>query len=102
MSAFLYFLSNKNIVRAKCLIEKFVRRNYVDLTLNIQWEYYLKISQGDISKSILSEGQNIAEGYMYFISAITYLLIAINIFFCMLDISARYIFYFDNLRNFCF
>ena len=26
ISAFLYFLSNKNIVRAKCLIEKFVRK----------------------------------------------------------------------------
>ena len=84
ISAFLYFLSNKNIVRAKCLIEKFVREEITDLTLNIQWEYYLKISQGDISKSILSEGQNIAEGYMYFISAITYSFIAITYFFACL------------------
>ena len=71
LSASFYFLSNKNIVKAKCLIERFVREEITDLTLNIQWEYYLKISQGDISKSILSEGQNISEGYMYFISAIT-------------------------------
>ena len=80
LSASLYFLSNKNIVKAKCLIERFVREEITDLTLNIRWEYYLKISQGDISKSILSEGQNISEGYMYFISAITYSFIAITYF----------------------
>jgi len=48
--------------------------------LNIKWEYYLKISQGDISKSIISEGQNISEGYMYFLSAITYSIIAFTYF----------------------
>ena len=84
LSASFYFLSNKNIVKAKCLIERFVREEITDLTLNIQWEYYLKISQGDISKSILSEGQNISEGYMYFISAITYSFIAITYFFACL------------------
>ncbi len=84
LSAFLYFLSNKNIVRAKCQIEKFVREEITDLTLNIKWEYYIQISQGDISKSILSEGQNISEGYMYFISAITYSFIAITYFIACL------------------
>ena len=84
LSASFYFLSNKNIVKAKCLIERFVREEITDLTLNIQWEYYLKISQGDISKSIISEGQNISEGYMYFISAITYSFIAITYFFACL------------------
>ena len=80
LSASFYFLSNKNIVKAKCLIEKFVREEITDLTLNTRWEYYLQISQGDISKSILSEGQNISEGYMYFISALTYSFIAITYF----------------------
>ncbi len=80
LSAFLYFLSNKYIVKAKCLIEKFVREEITNLSLNIQWEYYIQMSQGDISKSILSEGQNISEGYMYFISAITYFFIAITYF----------------------
>ena len=83
-SALLYFISNKNIVKAKCLIEKFVRKEITNLSLNIQWEYYIKMSQGDISKSILSEGQNISEGYMYFISAITYSFIAITYFFACL------------------
>ena len=83
-SAFLYFLSNKNIVKAKCEIEKFVREEITDLTLNIKWEYYIQMSQGDISKSILSEGQNISEGYMYFISAITYSFIAITYFIACL------------------
>ena len=84
LSASFYFLSNKNIVKAKCIIEKFVREEITDLTLNIRWEYYLQISQGDISKSILSEGQNISEGYMYFISAVTYSFIAITYFIACL------------------
>ena len=84
LSAFLYFLSNKNIVKAKCQIEKFVREEITDLTLNIKWEYYIQMSQGDISKSILSEGQNISEGYMYFISAITYSFIAFTYFIACL------------------
>ena len=71
-SASLYFLSNKNIVKSKSIIERHVREEITSLTLNIKWEYYLKLSQGDISKSIISEGQNISEGFMYFISAITY------------------------------
>ena len=84
LSASLYYFSNKNIVKAKCLIERFVRDEITDLTLNIKWEYYLQISQGDISKSILSEGQNISEGYMYFISAITYSFIAFTYFIACL------------------
>ena len=84
ISATFYFLSNKNIVKAKCLIEKFVREEITDITLNIKWEYYLQISQGDISKSIISEGQNISEGYMYFISAISYSCIAFTYFIACL------------------
>ncbi len=79
-SAILYFFSNKNIIKAKCKIERFVRQEITDITLKIKWEYYLKLSQGDISKSIISEGQNISEGYMYFISSITYISIAIAYF----------------------
>ena len=78
LSAISYFISNKNIIIAKCQIERFVREEITDLTLNIKWEYYLKISQGDISKAIISEGQNISEGYLYFISAITYTFIAVT------------------------
>ena len=78
LSAISYFISNKNIIIAKCKIERFVREEITDLTLNIKWEYYLQISQGDISKAIISEGQNISEGYLYFISAITYTFIAVT------------------------
>ncbi|WP_288261933.1 ABC transporter ATP-binding protein [uncultured Prochlorococcus sp.] len=79
-SALIYYLSNKYIVKAKCKIERLVREEITDLTLNIRWEYFLKISQGDISKSIISEGQNISEGYMYFLQSWTYSLIAITYF----------------------
>ena len=84
LSAFIYYLSNKNIIRAKCIIEKYIRQEITDITLNIKWEYYLQLSQGDISKSIISEGQNISEGYMYFLQAITYSLIAITYFIACL------------------
>ena len=91
LSAFTYYISNKNIVKAKCTIEKFVREEITNLTLNIRWEYYLQISQGDISKSIISEGQNIAEGYMYFLSAITYSLIALTYFFvCLILVPSTF------------
>ena len=83
-AAYFYYLSNKNIVKAKCLIERFIREEITDITLNIKWEYYLQISQGDISKSIISEGQNISEGYMYFLSAITYTIIAFTYFIACL------------------
>ena len=84
-SAFIYYLSNKNIVKAKCIIERFIREEITDLTLNIKWEYYLRLSQGDISKSIVAEGQNISEGYMYFLQSMTNAFIAITYFFiCLL------------------
>ena len=76
LSASFYYLSNKNIIKAKSCIEKFIREEITNITLNIKWEYYLKVSQGDISKSIISEGQNISEGYMYFLSAISYSIIS--------------------------
>ena len=80
LAAYIYFLSNKNIIKAKCATERFIREEITDLTLNIKWEYFLQISQGDISKSIISEGQNISEGYMYFLQAITFSLISIIYF----------------------
>mgnify|MGYP001210187374 CR=1 FL=1 len=81
LSALIYYISNKFIVKAKCRIERFIREEITNITLNIRWEYYLKLSQGDISKSIISEGQNISEGYMYFLQSITYCFIAITYFF---------------------
>ena len=80
ISAYIYYLSNQYIVQSKCKIERYTRNEITDITLNIKWEYYLKLSQGDIAKSILSEGQNISEGYMYFLQSFTYSLIALTYF----------------------
>ena len=41
-SALIYYFSNKYIIKAKCKIERFVREEITDLTLNIKWEYFLK------------------------------------------------------------
>ena len=68
------------------------REEITNLTLNIRWEYFLKLSQGDISKSIISEGQNISEGYMYFLQSFTYGLIAITYFiFCLLVVPDTFL-----------
>ena len=96
-SAYLYYLSNKNIVNAKCKIERFIREEITNITLNIKWEYFLKLSQGDISKSIIAEGQNISEGYMYFLQSFSYFAISIIYFIiCLIfvpDTSLILIFY---------
>lgn len=84
LSAIVYYISNKNIVKSKCIVERFIREEITDITLKIKWEYYLKLSQGDISKSIISEGQNISEGYMYFLQSLTYSVIALTYFFVCL------------------
>ena len=92
LSAIIYYLSNKNIVKSKCIVERFIREEITDITLNIKWEYYLKLSQGDISKSIISEGQNISEGYMYFLQSLTYSFIALTYFFvCLLLVPDTFI-----------
>ncbi len=91
-SAFIYYLSNKNIVKAKCIIERFIREEITDLTLNIKWEYYLRLSQGDISKSIVAEGQNISEGYMYFLQSISNAFIALTYFLiCLLVVPDTFL-----------
>ena len=87
ISASLYYLSNKNIVKAKCLIERFVREEITDLTLNIRWEYYLQMSQGDISKSILSEAKYIGRLYVLSLSH-NILFYSFYLFRCMLNISS--------------
>ena len=91
-SAIVYYLSNKNIVYAKCKVERFIREEITDITLSIKWEYYLKLSQGDIAKSIIAEGQNISEGFMYFLQSLTYALIAITYFFiCLLMVPDTFL-----------
>ena len=37
LSASFYYLSNKNIVKAKSCIEKFIREEITNITLNIKW-----------------------------------------------------------------
>ncbi len=83
-SAYLYYISNKNIIKAKCIVERFIRQEITDLTIKIKWEYYQRLSQGDISKSIISEGQNISEGYMYFLQSITFSFVASTYFIACL------------------
>ena len=35
LSAYLYYLSNKNIIKVKCIIERFIRQEITDLTLKL-------------------------------------------------------------------
>ena len=75
-------------MKAKSIIERFVREEITNFTINIKWEYYLKISQGDISKAIISEGRIYRRIYVFPICY--YLFGNCNyIFNCLFNISSK-------------
>ena len=77
-ASILYFISQKYIVRIKCLVEKYVRKSTSEAIIKMNWIHFIRLNQGDLSKSILAEGQQIAEGCMFLISATTYLCISLT------------------------
>ena len=78
ISASIYFISNKYTVKSKSKLERIIRKEITDLTLEIDWPYFIQLDQGEISKTIIIEGEQIATGYMYFLSAISYILISLT------------------------
>ena len=76
----LYFISQKYVVKIKSLVEQLVRRRTTESLIKMDWIYFIRLNQGDLSKSILAEGQQIAEGCMFLISSITYLFISATYF----------------------
>ena len=51
ISASIYFISNKYTVKSKSKLERIIRKEITDLTLEIDWPYFIQLDQGEISKT---------------------------------------------------
>ena len=81
-------MSQKYVVKIKSLVEQLIRKRTTETLIKMDWVYFIRLNQGDLSKSILAEGQQIAEGSMFLISSVTYLFISIT-YFCIALILVR-------------
>ena len=103
-SSIIFFISNKYLVICKSKLEMIIRKDITKRILNLDWPYFINLDQGEISKTIIAEGEQISTGYMYFLSAIiffsistTYLIICL---FLVKNTLLILIFYaFIALRN---
>lgn len=80
LSSIIFFISNKYLVICKSKLERLIRRDITERTLGLDWPYFINIDQGEISKKIIAEGEQISTGFMYFLSAIIFFFISITYF----------------------
>ncbi len=78
LSSFIFFISNKYLVICKSKLEKIIRKDITERILELDWPYFIHLDQGEISKTIIAEGEQISTGYMYFLSAIIFFFISIT------------------------
>ena len=78
ISSILFFISNKYLVVCKSKLERIIRKEITKTTLELDWPYFINLDQGEISKKIITEGEQISTGFMYFLSAIIFFLISIT------------------------
>ena len=86
-AATLNYISERSLVRIQVLTEKHVRLNTTNSLLEMHWIDFMKINQGDISKSISVEGFRIASGAVYLLRAFNSLLSSIIYFIAALIIN---------------
>ena len=86
-AATLNYISERSLVRIQVLTEKNVRLNTTNSLLEMHWIDFMKINQGDISKSISVEGFRIASGAVYLLRAFNSLLSSIIYFIAALIIN---------------
>ena len=53
-----------------------IRKDITKRILNLDWPYFINLDQGEISKTIIAEGEQISTGFMYFLSAIIFFFIS--------------------------
>ena len=111
LSAFLYFLSNKNIVKAKCLIERSQlarewqkrickRRDYRFNSKYKMGILYTNESRRYIKSNTFRGTEHFRRIYvLYFCHNIFFY--CVYLFYSMFNFSSRYIFYTNNIRSFC-
>lgn len=75
-SSIIFFISNKYLVICKSKLEMIIRKDITKRILNLDWPYFINLDQGEISKTIIAEGEQISTGFMYFLSAIIFFLIS--------------------------
>ena len=78
ISSIIFFISNKYLVICKSKLERIIRRDITERILELDWPYFINLDQGEISKKVLAEGEQISTGFMYFLSAIIFFFISIT------------------------
>ena len=85
ISSIIFFISNKYLVICKTKLEKVIRRDITEMMLELDWPYFINLDQGDISKMIIAEGEQISTGFMHFLSAVIFFFISFTYFLiCLL------------------
>ena len=80
ISSIIFFISNKYLVICKSKLERIIRKDITQRIIELDWPYFINLDQGEISKTIISEGEQISTGFMYFLSAIIFFLISCTYF----------------------
>ena len=78
ISSIIFFMSNKYLVICKSKLERIIRQDITKSTLEIDWPHFINLDQGEISKTIITEGEQISTGFMYFLSAIIYFFVSLT------------------------
>ena len=76
VSSIIFFISNKYLVICKSKLERVIRKDITKMTLQLDWPQFINLDQGEISKKIIAEGEQISTGFMYFISAMIFFFIS--------------------------
>ncbi len=77
-SSFIFFISNKYLVICKAKLERIIRKDITVRTMELDWPYFITLDNGEISKTIIAEGEQISNGFMYFLSAIIFFFVSIT------------------------
>ena len=80
ISSIIFFISNKYLVICKSKLERIIRKDITKRIIELDWPYFINLDQGEISKNIIAEGEQISTGFMYFLSAIIFFLISCTYF----------------------
>tara|TARA_B100000886_G_scaffold200003_1_gene137972 strand:+ start:41559 stop:43244 length:1686 start_codon:yes stop_codon:yes gene_type:complete len=80
ISSFIFFISNKYLVICKSKLERNIRKDITKRILELEWPKFINLDQGEISKTIITEGEQISTGFMYFLSAIIFFSISATYF----------------------
>ena len=92
ISSFIFFISNKYLVICKSKLERNIRKDITKRILELEWPKFINLDQGEISKTIITEGEQISTGFMYFLSAIIFFSISATYFIiCLLLVKNTFL-----------